>query len=113
MSTMEIRLKRTKAGITGMMNRKSTSTEATIGAPTCARVRVFRGSMGQSVLMLSILGLLSKTATLEMGLPEKTDSFVGLGLQESGAAARIHPSVMDSSYNAIQDFFELMSKKGD
>ncbi len=105
--TMETRLKRIEASVAETVNSKSGSAKITAGAPARARVKVLRCSMGWSLLMLCVLGVLLKAAILEVGLPEKAELFVRMGLHGSGVTGRIHSSIMDSSYNAIRDIFEL------
>jgi hypothetical protein len=108
--TMETRLKRIEARVDETVNSKSGSTKITAGSTRtregeCAQMR--HGMVPADAVhpWSAVAGSYPRGGA--MGLPEKAELFVRMGLHGSGVTGRIHSSIMNSSYNAIQDIFEL------
>jgi hypothetical protein len=85
--------------------------EEEAGTTTRASEKGFRCSMERSMLMLCVLGLLSKVATMEAGPSERGDLFIGGAPPEAGTASLVHPCAIDLSYCPKQSFLEVASRK--
>jgi hypothetical protein len=74
---MKKRLKRIETRVVELRKKESRDTEKKTEGPTRAGMGAFRCSVGKSLLMLRILGMLSRAATLEMGSIEEDKQQLG------------------------------------